>query len=108
MMILIAFSSLVISTFSYLNSKIQDFPTMPWVSRLQMMQVVRFANDIQLVTRRGECLIPAGTKAVVVFEPAWDDDSCYPRREVRVVIMDGKFQEKTISIRRDFLRLANP
>ncbi|WP_406700214.1 hypothetical protein V5E97_15425 [Singulisphaera sp. Ch08] len=48
--------------------------------------------------------LDAGTKAVVTHESAWDQDSCYPGREIGVMIDGGPHIGLRITINREYLR----
>jgi len=46
----------------------------------------------------------AGTKAVVTHESAWDQDSCYPRREIGVIVDGPPYNGLRVTVTRENLR----
>lgn len=46
----------------------------------------------------------AGTKAVVTHESAWDQDSCYPSREIGVIVDGRPYSGLRLTVTREHLR----
>jgi hypothetical protein len=76
-------------------------PWMPDVCRLSAGQAVVTSASLRLVG----AVIPAGTKCVVVAEPAWDDDSCYTGREIKVEVREGPRRGDVVTVARHNLRV---
>jgi len=57
-----------------------NLPFMPHISRLSRGQEVVTCNDVFV---DGGTIV-AGSPCIVVTEPAWDDDSCYPTPYIEV------------------------
>jgi hypothetical protein len=57
-----------------------------------------------IVTPEGELRVTGRTRGVVVIDPAWDDDSCYPDRPIAVEITEGAYRGKVVAFPRYLLR----
>lgn len=74
---------------------IHDLPFMPNISLLNKGQPVVVYED---------CALPRGPRGIVVDEPAWDGDSCYPAREISVKLTSGPKAGALFPIPRQMLR----
>lgn len=80
----------------------------PQISMLSLGErVVLYSDAAQLIrvaTAGVEMSLDAGTEGVVTHESAWDTDSCYPGREIGVMIDGGPQSGLEVTVRRDHLR----
>lgn len=74
----------------------------PYTNLLKPDQEVIIVGD-GFVDQDGHS-VKVGTRGVVKVEPAWDDDSCSPRRSIVVVITAGDQEGKTVKVHRNQLR----
>jgi hypothetical protein len=79
---------------------VEDLPFMPHISLLAVGQQVVTYGDIHV----GNFAIPSGTRCTVVKESAWDEDSCYPRRDIKVKVCDGQCEGAIATVTREHLR----
>jgi hypothetical protein len=84
----------------HVESIVRNLPCMPDASRLSVGQVVVTSARLRLV----DGVIPPGTQCVVVVEPAWDDDSCYRVRDIKVEVREGPRSGNIVTVARHNLR----
>jgi hypothetical protein len=81
----------------------------PQISLLSVGQRVAISDEtgrpIRVATADdADVSLVAGTKAVVTHESAWDQDSCYPRREIGVIVDGGPYSGLRVTVTRENLR----
>lgn len=81
----------------------------PQVSLLSVGERVAISDEtgqpIRVATADdADVSLVAGTKAVVTHGSAWDQDSCYPRREIGVIVDGGPYSGLRLTVTREHLR----
>lgn len=94
--------AVIFATTKHVVNILVDLPFMPHVSHLSIGQRVVIIGEIQ----SGDSVIPADTQCIVISESAWDDDSCYPGRDITVRLCEGQYNGSIMIIARDYLRAS--
>jgi hypothetical protein len=96
----VAAVAVLFSVVRYVWLVVEDLPFMPHISLLAVGQRVVTYGDVPV----GEPAIPSGTRCLILKESAWDDDSCYPRRDIKVKVCEGQRKGDIVTVTRDYLR----